>query len=311
MNHKLIALLIYVTLSASCSVDYDPDIRADSECIVVNSYLQPDSMITVRLYANRLNGNRSEVIPLEGAHVVLEENGKTLYDGIAESVLRLDVYPKTGGNYSIRVRHADYPPVEAETSIPQPITCELSLDGLIYTVYNFQFPEKETPLWITCTVLFTDTIPPVQYGVLFTKNALVDNMNRSEGLEFMDVRVGAGYHEGFLRIKPANQPELTGIEFLPWLWTSMLWDGYLGDEVRLIAASREYDQYCKTLYQMSAGAVAGDGFNAVLYQPVHVYTNIKGGWGIFAGKSETFHFVKNVGSGNEDEAEFVLRSLKN
>jgi hypothetical protein len=25
---------------------------------------------------------------------VLEENGKTLYDGIADNVLRLDVYPK-------------------------------------------------------------------------------------------------------------------------------------------------------------------------------------------------------------------------
>jgi hypothetical protein len=66
MNRKLSVLLIYVTLSASYSIDYEVDIRADSACIVVNSYLQPDSMITVRLYANRLNGNRSGIIPLKG-----------------------------------------------------------------------------------------------------------------------------------------------------------------------------------------------------------------------------------------------------
>jgi hypothetical protein len=300
MNHKLIIILIAGLLSASCSVDYEPNIRADSECIVVNSYLQPDSAITIRFYANRSDGNHSEVVPLEGAHVVLTENDRTLYDGVADSILRLEIYPAVGCNYFIRVRHDNYPTAEAETSIPKPITCNIGIDGLIYTLYDFQFPEKDNPLWITCSALFPDTIP-VQYASLFTKNALVDNVNRNEGYELMDVRVGTGYHDGFLRIKPANQPELTGIEFLPWLWRSMTFDGYMGDEIRLIAASSEYDQYCKTLYQMLAGTVDGADFTAVVYQPVHVYTNIKWGRGVFAGKSETSYFIKYVGKGNKDE----------
>jgi hypothetical protein len=303
MNHKLIIILISGLLSASCTVDYEPDILADSDCIVVNSYLQPDSAITVRFYANRSDGNRSEVVPLEGAHVVLTENGRTLYDSVAGSILRLEAYPVAGGEYFIRVRHDDYPAVEAETSIPQPITCNIGVDGQIYTVYDFQFPARDIPLWITCSALFPDTIP-VQYGELFTKNALVDNVNRNEGYDLMDVRVGGGYHDGFLRIKPANQPELTGIEFLPWMWRSMIYDGYMGDEIRLIAASSEYDRYNKTLYQMMASAVDGGAeFGGVVYQPVQVYTNIKWGRGIFAGKSETSYFIKYVGKGSKEDEE--------
>jgi hypothetical protein len=306
MRHKFTVILISVVLSASCSVNYDPEIFAGSECIIVNAFLQPDSMITVHLYANRLTGNRSEVVRLQGAHVVLKGNGQTLYDGVSDSVLRLDAYPEAGGDYSIQVTHAAYPPAEAETSIPQPVTCRVDVDGAIYTVCDFQFPEKETPLWITCSALFRDAVP-VQYAELFTNNILIDNINRSEGYGFMDIRTGSGYHEGFLRIKPENQPRLNDIVFQPWLMRSILWDGYLGDEIRLIAASREYDRYNKTFYQRLATIVDGDELVALLYQPVQVYTNIKGGLGIFAGKSETCYYIKYEGeNGETDERSPVL-----
>jgi hypothetical protein len=301
MNYKLI-ILLSGALFASCIVDYDPVIKSDSECIVVNACLQPDSLITVRFYANRVNDGKSEIVRLQGAYVVLKENDKILYDNVSDSVLQLDVYPKVNAKYSITVCHAGYPDVEAETGIPQSVACEVGIAGHVYKVYDFHFPEKTTPLWIICTAFFRDA-EPFQYSDLFTNNPLIDNVNRSEGLDFMDVSVGSGYHEGFLRIKPDNQPKLTEILFLPMLKRSILWEGYLGDEIRLIAASREYDQYCKTLYQMLANPSSGSEFNAILYQPVHVYTNIKGGRGIFAGKSEVCYFIKYVGKDNNDDNE--------
>jgi hypothetical protein len=300
MNNKRILLLIFSVFLYSCVIDYEPVIQPDSESIVVNAFLQPDSLIKVHLYANKLNNNKMEVVGLQGAHVLLKENDKTLYDNLSDSILRLDVYPKVNGKYAIKVSHNDYPAVEAETSIPQTITCKASLDGRIYKVYDFQFPEKETPLWITCSALFQDTVP-VQYADLLTNNLLIDNVNRTEGYEFVDVKVGSGAHEGFLRIKPENQPKLTDIEFYPLLMRSIIWDGFLGNEIRLIAASKEYDQYCKTLYQQLASPVGGSEFDAILYQPVDVYSNIKGGRGIFAGKSETFYFFKYVGGGDEED----------
>jgi hypothetical protein len=45
--------------------------------------------------------------------------------------------------------------------------------------------------------------------------------------------------------------------------------------------------YFRTLYQQYGNTSLDDGIEGFAYQPVQVYSNIKGGLGIFAGINET------------------------
>jgi hypothetical protein len=277
---------------SSCTVDVDSevDIKPESECIVVCACLQPDSLITIHLYANVIEGNRSKVIPLKGAHVVLKENETILYDEISDSLLRLTTNPKAGQKYFLKVIHPDYPTVTAETRIPMEILCDVSYENQLFSLSDFTFSETDVPLWITAMAIFSDTTP-IQYGELYTNNLLIDNVNRNEGGALMHDVVGSGYHDSFLRIKGKYLSKQTEIVFYPMLIRSIIWENFLGREIRLIAASKEYDQYCKTYYQLISSPVGND-LSSMLYQPVNVYSNIACGLGIFAGKSEASYFIK-------------------
>lgn len=276
---------------SSCSVDFDSkiDIKSERECIVVNACLQPDSLIAIRLYANTIEDKKSKVIPLEGAHVILKENDDVLYDGVSGATLSLHVNPKAGGNYFLKVIHSDYPEVTAETRIPMPIYCTVLSKDHLLNLSDFIFSETDVPLWITTMAIFSDTTP-IQYGELYTNNLLIDNVNRNEGGMILHNKVGSGYHDGFLRIKGKYVSKQSEILYYPMLSRSIIWENFLGKEVRLIAASKEYDLYCKTYYQLISSPVSND-LSSILYQPVSVYSNIERGLGIFAGKSETSYFI--------------------
>ncbi len=282
--------LCSVLYFSSCSVDYDPEIKTVNECIIVNACLQPDSLITVRLYANMTEDGKSKVLPLNGAHVLLKESESVLYNDLIDSLLCLNVYPKSGEVYSIEVLHPDFPDITAETRIPLPIYCKVSPEEKLFNLSDFDFSESDVPLWITTTALFSDR-PPLQYGELYTNNLLVDNVNRNEGGFIMHDKVGSGYHDSFIRIKGKHLLELTNLLYYPMLSFSIIWDTFSGIEIRLIAASKEYDQYCKTYYELMSTPSGGD-LSSILYQPVSVYSNIKGGLGIFAGKSEVVYFIE-------------------
>ena len=289
---KVLLLLCCMLYCSSCSVDFDSkvDIESESECIVVNACLQPDSLITIHLYANVIEGNRSKVIPLKRAHIVLKENENILYDGVSDSILRLNINPKAGEKYFLEVIHADYPSATAETRIPMEVYCDVLFENRLFNLSNFVFSETDVPVWITAMAIFSDTTP-IQYGELYTNNLLVDNVNRNEGGMIMHDEVGSGYHDSFLRIKGKHIPKQTEVIFYPMLSRSIIWENFLGREVRLIAASKEYDQYCKTYYQLMSSPVSSD-LSSILYQPVNVYSNIEGGLGIFAGKSEASFFIE-------------------
>lgn len=291
MNIQKTLLVFYSILYyTSCSVDYDPKIKPVSECIIVNACLQPDSLIKVQLYVSTINNGKSEILPLDDAHVLLKENGAIIYNEITCSELNLPIKPKVGTEYSIEVDHTDYQSVTAQTRIPQPIYCHVSYESKLFNLSSFDFIESDEPLWITTMAWFLNA-PPVQFGELYTNNLLVDNVNRNEGGDVMNDKIGSGYHDSFLRIKGKHLAELTNILYYPMLSRSIIWENFSKYEIRLIAASKEYDQYCKTYYQLMSSPVEGD-LSSILYQPVSVYSNVKGGLGIFAGKSEFSYFIE-------------------
>jgi hypothetical protein len=229
---------------------------------------------------------KMKTVPLENAHVSLKENDVIIYDGIADAILELDIYPKAGMNYSITVIHEKYPAVTAETCIPEPVKFEaIYLGDNTYKIFELESAEMAFPLWITSSVLMSNT-PPAQYTFLFTYNLLIDNINRFEGFGYVNKLVGSSYHELFFRIRTSNLPQLTDIVFSPKYASSVVWEEVSGTEIRLITASLEYDRYCKTYYQLLLSPPLDSDISSIMYQPVNIYSNIKGGKGIFAGKSE-------------------------
>jgi hypothetical protein len=235
-----------------------------------------------------VEGEKMKIIPLENAHVSLKENDVIIYEGISDAVLKPDIYPRAGMNYSITVSHEKYPAVTAETCIPEPVKFEaIYMGDETYKIFEFKSAEMAFPLWITSTVLMSNThTPPAQYTFLYTYNLLIDNINRIEGSGYVNKLVGNSYHELFFRIKTSNLPQLTDIVFSPKQAHAETWEYVSGTEIRLITASPEYDRYCKTYYLLLSSPPLDSGVSSIMYQPVTVYSNIKGGRGIFAGKSE-------------------------
>ena len=177
---KLVTFLFFTVFILSCTVDFNPETGLENECVVIQSCLQPDSTVTVRLYASIAEGGKMKIIPLENAHVSLKENDVVIYDGISDAVLKPDIYPKAGKTYSITAVHEKHPAVTAENCIPEPVKFEATyLGDDTYRLFGFESAETAFPLWITSSVLMSDT-PPSQYTFLFTYNLLVDNFNRME-----------------------------------------------------------------------------------------------------------------------------------
>lgn len=238
--------------------------------------------------------------------MLLKENDRVLYDAICEkSALELPYHPKAGQNYSLEAS-VNGKILQASTSIPVPATCK---NRRIY--YGKQWQEQylhfssfqidmqgQTSLWIATYNIY-DTGDKAQSTEIWTSHPLIDKSNRENGaMGLFNPQVGSFYHVPFLRIKNTNLPLFDNLFFLPG------WIGYHGNirrtpspapvqyQVKLIMASKEYDRYCKTLFEQKSMVFLDDFISPIFYQPRQVYSNIAGGLGIFAGMSETDYSFK-------------------
>jgi hypothetical protein len=302
MKIKYGLFLLLLLFKASCSVDYDiRNIQTrEPDCIVVNAYLSPNKSIQIQLHESRSSGNNFLIRGLTNAHVVLKEDKKMVFDGLApDSLLVLDYFPKAGANYSIEVSCADLPTVSAQTYVPKAMTVSSKFlhqtywDTSEYLFYldTFKYDKDEkVALWITSYQLY-EAGTSVQYNEIYANNILIDKANSVAGMGAVNETVGSIYYNGFLRVKYTNIPKLSEIVLTP----NYVQDGadYVPEEspqnkiqVRLITASLEYDKYNKTLYDQKFMIIYDNDISSVFYQPKGVYNNIKNGFGIFAGMNE-------------------------
>jgi hypothetical protein len=168
-------------------------------------------------------------------------------------------------------------------------------------------------MWVTTYGVFEkDEIEEdAQYIYLYTKNVFVDKVNSTNGF-IENEEVGSIYYENFLRVKNKNLPLLDDLVFSPascqtgYLQNSydtlMVWGGneYLNSnpwpyqtkiKVKIIAASPEFDQFYKSLYEQKSGSLLSNGDIASAFEPKKVYSNIENGLGIFAGMNETNNLI--------------------
>lgn len=301
MKCRLMILVCALSLlSMSCSVDYDldPSSMNESERLVINSFLSPLKAIQVDLYKLQKGQQAYSCIGIQGAHITLKENETVLFDDFySDSIFILNYLPIAGATYSIEVSYENLRLAKAKTSIPKAIHCTGEFTYEIYWESNsFLFrlqdfiipPNNSASLWITAYQEYKDG-ETVQYNEIYINNVFIDKTNSVGGMSAINNAVGSIYYESFLRIKNTNIHKLNELLFTP-LKAYYFDETYSSDQerikVKLITASPEYDQYCKTLYEQKKRIINDDDMSSIFYQPNPVYGNIDDGLGIFAGMNE-------------------------
>jgi hypothetical protein len=287
-------------LFMSCAVDYDMEQSSvnESERLVVNGLLSPIKPIQVHLYKLQKGQQGYSCIGIIGAHITLKENETILFDGFSsDSVFTINYLPVAGAAYSLEVSYENLPTVTAKTNIPKAIHCTARFTHGIYwdtrlyliKLNDFDIPQNsQASLWLTAYELYEDG-GIVQYNELYANNVFIDKTNSVGGMDVVNDSVGSIYYESFLRIKNTNTSKMEDLLFTP-TKSYLFGEEYSSEQkkiqVKLIAASPEYDQYHKSLYEQKSMIINDDDITSVFYQPNAVYCNIENGLGIFAGMNE-------------------------
>jgi hypothetical protein len=292
-------------LLLACSVDYDigQSNIMEQNRLVVNSLLNPHQPTSVYFYKTERVDTGYRFSTVRDVKVVLQEDGKALFDGIcSDTVLHLDYHPKAGAYYTIEVSYPGLETVSAETFVPNSITCKAKMimeyrsdwDKWLADLSEFKLPTgSQASLWITVYTCHENGFVS-QYHDIYANNLLIDNVNKQTGMPVMNPVVGSIYYDAFLRIKNGNLPNLDKLVFTPahaYHYGSIIPNSPEKQiNVKLIAAGREYDRYCHTLYEQKSMIFYEDDISAIVFQPIQVYSNIKNGLGIFAGINETNYY---------------------
>ena len=293
---KYIVCVLLLLGLVSCTVDYNPDevLSTTQNQLIVNSYLSPQHKIEIRFYATSITNKVYSYTSESNITISLKENDSVLYNGIcADSIFTLDYYPKAGHNYSISASANGLSSISAETNIPDSIVCSVKYDST-YSIINLQHFKLTTgtnSIWLTANYMDGDIVSDGFYEYI-TNSSLADNVNKANDTFSGNEMLGSSYCDGFIRVKAANVQQLDSLLFTdmkPFM-TNFTNGKFSAIRVHLITASNEYDQYNRTYYQQ-VSIPAEDDINAMIYQPVHVYCNVKNGLGIFAGLNETYYYV--------------------
>lgn len=300
---KLLCSSLLLLLLSSCVVDYNVELVADIEkMIVVNGYLDPENSITLNLYKHG-EAKQAKTVGLLGAHLLLSEDGNVIYDDICtDSIFTLNHYPKVGATYTLEVSASGFETVKATTTIPHPVECEGKFEwdtekwwddrGDLVTLDYFKFKNSiNSAMWVLA-FMTTDDAQVIQYTDLYINNVYVDKTNQENGMAPNEV-VGIMYNNGYLRFKSKYKDNLSeeGIVFTPQKTSYANYPGYFdnqtGIRVDVISASPEFDKYNKSMYEQKMMIVYEEDISSVFYQPKGVYSNVNNGTGIFAGVSKT------------------------
>lgn len=296
-------LLTIVLIQMSCSFDYDlKTINQESNRLIINGYLNPDSTIRIKVYSTQLKENRYLIQEVSKFNVSFFENETLLYKGEwANTVFTMNYYPRRGAQYSIEISKDQFPAAKATTTVPNSIECTALLKTVrgtynesqnLVVLSSFIIPSLTSASnWITCYLL-RDNGKSFQFKNLYSSNALVDKTNSVGGMPLLNQWVGSTYYSGFIRINDKNIRQISELFFTPE-------NEYTGNDInqvqegnstaiqiKLISASPEYDRYNKTLYQQKNIVFDEGDLSSIFYQPQIVYSNVENGLGIFAGVSE-------------------------
>lgn len=297
---RLFYILAITFLFTSCISDFEPDkdFNTGPEKIpVLNSFLNPDSLIRIDLYWSKPLDDTSSYNRIINAHITLLENEAVICDTLwgKETSLVLNHFPTEGSIYTITIEIPGIETLIAQTRIPEKISAELSVKPEYGSYLNLdhclEFTDDNPGIFsIWVVVLAFDTNNRIiQSPFLYSDVIFADDINK---YSFPDNPYMIKYNyefEGFIRFTKGVLKKGDKLYYIPVVNMTSI------DHIStcIISASPEYDLYCRSVYLQISYDI--EVKTPLLYQPVHIFTNIKNGQGVFAGynKNELIGFEKS------------------
>ena len=308
MTLKNFIILLTAGSLFACETVIDLDLPPEPTRLVVNSLINPDSLITMRLSRSKSVLDQAEFFTVvRDARVTLYEDGREVarLNDQGEGRYRADFRPSIGRQYTVEAAAEGLPPVEARSSIQAPIAIEdvsvgktrvetgsTCINGDCQPTYSDEYqlglrlsdPLNQVNYYeIVAYAVVQDSFPnyddlgnfigydSTQWETqvyLQTDDPVVDN-------PYSDLEGGGFYGESLLLSDELFSGQSYTVAFTT--------DTYFGEvkelTVQLRTLSEDQYQYLRTRHLQEYNA------SNPLSEVVPVYTNVENGFGIFAGYS--------------------------
>jgi hypothetical protein len=269
---------------ASCDMVFDIDVPFEKKLLVVNSYINPDSVLSVSVSLNKHILDTLDHQPVVNAAVVIYENDiaidQLVHRGSGRYTSNNNVKPSAGKTYKIEVSADKYDAVSAYSHIPNPAPLtmtevdEISDEGRTKITLRFQDNSNETNYY---QIKAYNREPHLEPGFVVRNFDYPVSLNIDDPTA-EEQNIGDWGDGVFLKDLLFNGKEKE-VVLKAGIWGS----GILTIEVRTISADL-YDYEVTSSLQQNIN-------DDPLAQPINVYSNIKNGFGIFAGYSSAVHTI--------------------
>lgn len=267
-----IAIILIGFSSCEKYIDFDEEIKQPK--LVVNGIINPDSTFDIHISRSLSVIDGAELSVVENATVnILDENG-SLYESLvydSNGHYLGTSMPQHNQAYTIEVSAPDFDPVSASTNIPDLINLN-SVDTMGVEDVNGL---RELKLTIT----FQDLPNEENYYMLEVYAADIINGQIFLNPMFLrsdDVTLGLG-QDGYSDQVFFSDELFDGTQktLIIYVEDTRDYDDYI--EVRLTSVTQDLERYYRTLNAYN------DTYGNPFAQPVQVFSNVEGGFGIFAG----------------------------
>jgi hypothetical protein len=275
---KIFLLIFPITLALiSCEkyIEFDEEIKKPK--IVVNSQINPDSLFEVHLSKSLSVIDNAELSAIiDGTVNIYDENEQYIETLIHQQngYYKGSTLPSANSTYHLKVSAPDFDPVTANTHIPEAITIlqidtssYISAEGEPYIKLSITFPDNgSTKNYYHLEVVYAQELSgelyiyPIYFG---SSDVSLDlGQDQVESASFTDDL----FNGSEKRIEIYFIDHRAYYDFL---------------QITLTSASRDIYLYNRTT--QAFGQTQGNPFA----EPVQVYNNIQGGFGIFGGFQKT------------------------
>lgn len=269
---------------------------------------------------------------IENAEVTVFENGTLVgslphrpskyISSLSPNYISPTLIPIPGNNYKIKVNVPGYPEAEATTTIPKPVNIKV-MDTIWYMEDHYIVDDNRitipglTPM-LAINFQFTDPANEENFYLLEMDEKFERKYGESKVVEFSNFKAVSiskaiefysynpiyeyNIHSGTMhfgkaftdkaisgktiRLKVNPAWGLTGTPQLIFPYLGAVVSAQQTFYVKLYSVTKDYYQYLQTLYKYN------ENRKSPFYPPVQVFTNVKGGLGIFAGAGASTDSVK-------------------
>jgi hypothetical protein len=291
-----IATILFLASLVSCESIIEYELPQTDPKMVLNCYFNNDSVWEVKIYESKniLENDDYKFVP--GASVEIADQNRTVYPltyiGLGKYISLNNDKPLIGSTYTISAVHPSYDDVSATSTLPTKVDI-LSIDTNSVTLYGY--PELESKIsfldpknennYYSLKLIYS-SVTVFQYDSLFadTISSSWPLYYYSNESQFTDTWIytadGIVFSDELFDGKTYN---LTIISEKPYLFNNEF-ETVISAELQyeLESVSEEVFLYKKSLEEQNFANY--DPFA----QPVQVFNNITGGFGIFGGSTKSY-----------------------